>query len=230
MFTLNPHDPAFLNTLDFLLKLTGGIGGFTLFIVGFRRYFKEQTWKKNEFVANEIKEFNADIKVRNTMYMLDWNKRYIELFPDKPDYKDRFVRVTRDTLKSALQSDKIKGKFTKDEAAIRDHFDNFLDHFEKFQQFIEAGLITTKELEPYLRYWIKRISDDIEPDVKNTIHHYINEYGYTGVQEFFKKFGKNIIPTTPLESCFFIIEEQVTDENVENESTGEPTVTEKYQT
>ena len=85
-------------------------------------------------------------------------------------------------------------------------------------------------MEPYLRYWIKRISDDIEPDVKNTIHHYINEYGYTGVQEFFKKFGKNIIPTTPLESCFFIIEEQVTDENVENESTGEPTVTEKYQT
>jgi hypothetical protein len=218
MFTLNPSNQNFLDTLDFLLKIIGGAGGLTLFIIGFKRYVKEQTWKKNEFVANEIKDFQNDKMVRNTMYMLDWGKRFIELFPDNPVYEQRFVKVTRNTLKLALQPHPIKGKFSRIEVAIRDNFDVFFGYFEKYNQFIEAGLISKKELEPYLRYWIKTISDDIEPNVKNTIHHYINEYGYIGVQKLFEEYGKNIRPKTPLESCIFNEEEQTDNDNLENES------------
>ncbi len=219
MFNLDPCNCNFLNTLDFLLKLIGGIGGVVLFFFGYYRYSKSQTWKKNEFVANEIRDFNSNKMVRNTMSMLDWNKRYIELFPDRPEYKERFFRVTRATLRSALLSHKIKEKFKKEEVAIRDHFDCFLDYFEKFQQFIEAGLISKKELKPYLKYWIKRIGDDIEPNVKNTIHHYINEYGYSGVQELFREFGQDILPKTPVESCLVSEEELNETDNIENEST-----------
>ena len=219
MFTLNPSSSDFLNSLEFLIKVIVGGGGLILFYVGFRRYIKAQTWKKNEFVANEIKNFNNDKMVRNTRYMLDWGKRYIELFPDKPEYNEKFARVTRATLKSALQSHRIKETFTKVEVAIRDHFDCFLNYFEKYQQFIEAGLISEKELEPYLRYWIKTISDDIESDVKNTIHHYINEYGYPGVQQLFKGFGKDIIPKTPIETCRFNTEvEKENSNDLETES------------
>jgi transketolase len=208
-----------VNTLDLFLKVLGGIGGIVLFFIGYCRYSKSQTWKKNEFVANEIKDFNSNTMVRNTMYMLDWNKRFIELFPDKPEYNERFVRVTRATLRSALLTHKIKANFKKEEVAIRDHFDCFLDYFEKFQQFIEAGLISKDELRPYLKYWIKRIGDDMESDVKNTIHHYINEYGYNGVQELFSEFGQDIIPKTRVESCLVREEELMETDNIEFEST-----------
>jgi len=71
MFDLNPNSSDFINFLEFLLKLVGGIGAFILFIIGFRRYRKDQVWKRSEFVAKEFNDFNADKIVRNTMYMLD---------------------------------------------------------------------------------------------------------------------------------------------------------------
>ncbi|HLP56079.1 MAG TPA: hypothetical protein VK151_13670 [Fluviicola sp.] len=200
MFTLNPNDDNFLNTLTFLLKLFGGLGAFYLFFIGFRRYKKDQTWKKNEFVAKEIREFTSDKIVRNAMFMLDWGERYIELFPNKESYSERFAKVDRNVLMLALQPHELrikehnKDRFTEIEVAIRDTFDHFLAYFERFYQFIEAGLITEVELEPYLNYWIKTISTDIEDNVKYAIHHYINRYGFSGTQKLFRIFGKDILP------------------------------------
>ena len=117
-----------------------------------------------------------------------------------------------------MQSHKLKPRFTKVEVAIRDNFDCFLNYFEIFEQYIEAGLITSKELEPYIKYWINTISDDIESDVKNTIHHYINEYGYKGTQTIFTRFGKNILPQTQLDSTKFNEEEEIDTSDLENEN------------
>lgn len=204
MFTLNPNNADFLDTLDFFLKLFGGIGGFYLFLIGLKRYAKDQAWKRNEFVANEIKEFTSDKMVRNTMFMLDWGTRSIELFPDKTAYEERFARVDRNTLKLALQyhglraKEQGKDRFTPIEVAIRDNFDHFLSYLERFEQFIEAGLITEKKLEPYLKYWISVIAEKMEFDVRNTLYHYINQYGFTGTQTLFARFNKTILPSTSL--------------------------------
>lgn len=217
MFNISSNNSDLLNSLEFLLKLFGGIGAFYLFIVGLKRYSKDQTWKRNEFVAERAKEFNSDKMVRNTMYMLDWGKRYIELFPEESNQTDKYAKVTRPILRAALQSHKLKPRFNKVEVAIRDNFDCFLNYFEVFEQYIEADLITSKELEPYIKYWINTISDDIEIEVKNTIHHYINEYGYSGTQNIFKRFGKNIIPNTPLNSTKFNDEQEIDTSDLENE-------------
>jgi transketolase len=217
MFDILSNNPNLLNSLEFLLKLFGGIGAFYLFLDGLKRYSKDQTWKRNEFVAERAKEFNSDKMVRNTMHMLDWGKRYIELFPEEPYQKDKYAKVTRKILKSALQSHKLKPRFTKVEVAIRDNFDCFLNYFEVFEQYIEADLIASKELEPYLKYWINTISDEIELDVKNTIHHYINEYGFKGTQILFKRFGKDILPKTLLDSTKFNEEEEIDTSELENE-------------
>ncbi len=204
MFTLNPNDKDFLDTLDFLLKLVGGAGGLLLFFIGIRRYIKEQTWKKNEFVANEIKLFASDSMVRNAMYILDWGARYIQLFPDKQNYDDRFAKVDRPILKKALQFHSLrileKGneRFTRTEITIRDTFDHFLSYFERYYQFIEAGLLSEKDLKPYLNYWIETLSTDMEEDVRNVIYHYINSYGFSGTQQLFKRFGKDISPKTDI--------------------------------
>jgi hypothetical protein len=201
MFTICPSDKEFIDSLEFLLKLFGGIGGLILFIVGFLRYSKSQEWKRKEFIANEIKEMNKDSIVRNAMYILDWDKRKIELFPEDPDFEKRYYVVDRELLKSALLSHKLKGKFKKEEVRIRDTFDHFFDELERLNQFIESNLISDKEIGPYLKYWIKVISEDLDPKVKNIVFHYINEYNFSGVQQLFKKFNKDIFPTTNLESC-----------------------------
>lgn len=207
MFDISSNNIHLLSSLEFLLKLFGGIGAFYLFLSGLKRYSKDQTWKRNEFVAEQAKEFNSDLMVRNIMYMLDWKERYLKLFPEEPYKLNRYYKVNRPILKSALQSHKLKQKFTKVEVEIRDSFDCFLNYFEVFEQYIQAGLITPKELEPYLKYWINKISDDIEIDLKNIIHHYINEYGYNGTQKIFKRFGKDILPKTELHSTVFNEEE-----------------------
>lgn len=206
---------------DFILKAAGGLGGLVLFVIGLIRYTRDQTWKRHEFVAKEIKEFNGDKMVRNTMYMLDWGSRYIELFYEHPDPGKRYAKVTRATLRAALQSHKFKSRFTRTEVAIRDHFDHFLNRIEMFEQFIEAELITKKEVEPYLKYWIETIGEDLEEEMKNTIYHYINEYGYQGVQKLFDRFGKNICPAAPLETTRLDPEEQIDTSDFENENPEE---------
>src|SRR6185436_17286982 len=201
-----PIDPKMLGTYEFLLKVVAGLGSLLIFSIGLRRYVREQKWKRNEFVANEMKTFNSDPMVRNVMSILDWGSRKVELFPDKPDYNDRFVKVDRKLLKSALQFHEFKTpgekgcRFTEDEVAIRDHFDRFLSYFERFEYFIKAKLIRPVELTADLGYWIDTISEDIEPDVRNFISHFIDRYRYRGTQNFFTRFKKDIKPKTDIET------------------------------
>ena len=208
MFTLNPTSPDFLGTLEFLLKLLGAIGGLYLFFTGIQKYFKEQIWKRNEFVANEFKAFNDDRMARNAMYMLDWGERYIELFPDKEKYDERYAKVDRGVLKKALQYHELRNipngreRFTREEVAIRDTFDHFLSYFERFCSFIEARLVTKKELEPYINYWIETISYKMEENVRNVLHQYIDKYDFTGTQKLFLAFGKDIKPKTDIPTIF----------------------------
>ena len=142
----------------------------------------------------------------NVMYILDWGSRCIELFPRKANYNDRFVKVDRQILKSALQfhgfktTDPTTDRFTREEVAIRDNFDRFLSYFERFEHFVEAGIITTEELRPYLQYWINTISEEIEDHVKNFIFHFIEKYHYKGTQKLFKAFDKDIFPKTNIET------------------------------
>jgi hypothetical protein len=206
MFTIDPNHENFLTTMEFILKLIGGLSGLIIFIIGLRRYIRDQKWKRNEFVAKEIKDFTSDNIVRNAMFILDWGSRYIQLFPDRPNYEERFVKVDRNLLKSALQFHELKIKeegkdrFTTTEVAIRDTFDHFLSYFERFNQFLAAKLLTKKELEPYIVYWINALSTEIEENSRNVIYHYINSYGFKGTQELFEAFGKNIKPITNIES------------------------------
>jgi len=69
-------------------------------------------------------------------------------------------------------------RFTEVEVAIRDNFDHFLSYFEKFDQFIVAGLVTIEEMRPYLNYWIFHltISEKMEETTREVLYNFINEY------------------------------------------------------
>ena len=195
MFNIGSNNVDLINSLELLLKLIGVIYTLVIFTVGLIRYSRDQKWKRNEFVAEQAKIFYTDKMVCNTMYMLDYTTRditrTIELFPEYPNRDDRYIEVNIEMLKSALQLHNLKSKpqYTQVEVAIRDNFDRFFNYFEIFEQYIDAGLITHKELEPYLNYWIQTISKRYLPeDTKNIIHAYIDSYNFKGTQNLINRY------------------------------------------
>ncbi len=200
MFSLNPCNSNFINSLELVLKVIAGLAATYAFYIGFKRYKKDQSWKRSEWVAKEIKDFTSDFMVRNAMYMLDWGTRDIELSPTNPNASARFVRVNREMLNNALEIHDVRQepapgetRFNTNEIAIRDTFDHFLSSFGKFNQFIEAGLITPAELRPYLIYWITTIANDLNSTTRVALHDYIERYQFTDIQNFFLKFNIDIV-------------------------------------
>jgi hypothetical protein len=184
--------------IEILLKILIMIGAVIGFMIGLRRYENAlrqyenaQAWKRHEFVAAEIRQFNGDHLTRNAMLMIDWGTRDIELFPEHPDYKSRFEGITRDVLKRALMThDKVDRPYNRVEAAIRDCFDAFFDRLERFEEFIQAGLVKHEEFEPYLGYWIGRIADDVT-ELRSVLEEYADFYEFDLVPGLFKRFGKD---------------------------------------
>lgn len=192
--------PYCLQIADILLKIIGGITAIVLFVIGLRRYKKQQNWKKKEFVAKEIKEFYENKIVRNAMLMLDWDTRKIELYPENPEYDKKFALIGRKELERALiPHGKLKAKYTPDEVVIRDTFDYFLEQLTRFEHFIESDLVSVEDFKPYLRYWIDVIAEKLPERTRNSFHHYIQYYGYVGVIKLLGRFDKKIEPTMSLE-------------------------------
>ena len=176
------------------VALLGVIAGLIAFLVGLIQYVRAQLWKRAEFVAKEIKEFESKPSVKLAMQMLDWNARRYKLFPEKQPAEQEAV-VTDKTLSSALvpHEDREPTVFTPVEVCIRDIFDQFLDGLERFEHFIESGLVTHKEFYPYLIYWIKIIGDRNSgrkpPEFYDSFWKYLDSYGYSGVQKLLGRYG-----------------------------------------
>ena len=77
------------------------VGALIVFGIGLQRYLKAQKWKRGEFIAAQIKEFEADSKVQLCMAMLDWNDRKL-CFQSDDCEKPRLIRVSDALLASAL--------------------------------------------------------------------------------------------------------------------------------
>jgi hypothetical protein len=175
------------------VALLGVIAGLIAFIVGLIQYVRAQLWKRAEFVAKEIKEFESKRDVQMTMQMLDWNLREFKLFPEKKPGEQK-VLITDEILSSALVPHEERiGGFNEVEVCIRDIFDQFLDGLERFEHFIESGLVTHKEFYPYLIYWIKIIGDRNSgrkpPEFYDSFWKYLDSYGYSGVQKLLGRYG-----------------------------------------
>ena len=179
------------------IGLFGVIGGLGAFLTGFFRYLRTQKWKRAEFVAKEVKEFESKPAIMMVMRMLDWELRTYELYPENKPGRQR-VWVSDDTLCAALISHGDKQKFSKKEARVRDIFDQFLDGLEKFEHFIQSGLVNHEEFRPYLIYWIEIIGDKSKNRKPERFYEvfwrYIDFYGYHGVQNLFMRYGYDIHP------------------------------------
>jgi len=170
------------------IEIIGLTGGAIAFIFGLRQYASTQKWKTKEFVASEFDKFTSKREVRLALTLLDWRDREIELFPQSETrYKERFVVVTDDLLVSALAPHTESTGFDYKEAALRDVFDEFLTALERFDSFLQAGLVKSSDLKPYFHYWIDVLSRDPREPVRSALWTFVRAYDYQAVISFVQR-------------------------------------------
>ncbi|HJP93070.1 MAG TPA: hypothetical protein VJ875_14020 [Pyrinomonadaceae bacterium] len=213
-----------LTLAQMIVSLVGFSGAIIAFYFAYVQYRRSEQWKRTEFIAGEFKDFESDPVVQNALLMIDWGTRRINLFL-RPDPEDAdYVEITRDVQWRALLPHPLKknypaqkaenspneskykegqsGRFTVNEAKIRDTYDVFLTRLDRFANYINSGLISAEELEPFLSYWVDAITKNEHPTEdaawRCTLLTYINFYGYTGVKYLFESYGKDVNPESPL--------------------------------
>jgi hypothetical protein len=178
--------------LDNWLKLIGIIGGLVAFAVGLWQYRRAQKWKRLEFVANEMKEFQSKRVIQNICWMLDWNEMKIEFHPEEKGGKDRFINVKDELIKEALSIK--REKFSDEEIDIRHTFDEFFDCLEQFDHYIISGLVKYSEFHPYLAYWLCILTDKDSGRKKVSLikafEKFIDHFEYHGVQHLLDEYRK----------------------------------------
>ncbi|MEL6938878.1 MAG: lipase family protein [Cyanobacteria bacterium J06598_1] len=191
---------------------------------GVYQYVQQQKWQHIEFLRQAVKEFEQDPEIYNALKILDFEE-YRDYHIAQPvalsGSEQAFsFNVTDDLLCSALarhdQRARVKHQldYHQDqdvldpadlrryqiETALRDWFNKMLNGLEHFGYFIESGLFTPKELEPWLNYWVKLIGDPVyrrpgSSRVYDALYSYIHHSGFFGVQKLFERFGYRILPS-----------------------------------
>ena len=206
---------------EIALSLLGLAGAIVAFVVGYKQYRRSEQWKRAEFVAQEMKEFSDDTKVSLTLTMIDWGVRNLSLHAVRNRDDQTLTRVTRKMQCRALlphtlvepsvgsdrEAEDFGGgtdnaeRFTFDQGIIRDCYDTFLDWLERFGSYLDSKLVSVKDLEPYLFYWVNDIAaparDQLDADWSACLLLYIHVYEYKGVQALFNGFGHDISVTSP---------------------------------
>jgi hypothetical protein len=180
------------------------VGAATAFAIALWQYVRAQSWKRAEFVANEVRAFVSDAAVVKVMTMLDWGSREIELGERGEDGNPKKTLVTYQLVSSALMTHEEHGGFSGKEAAIRDCFDRFLEYLERFEAFIEAGLVRPRDFSPYLHYWTTLLAGEYggipQSDVLPRFWKFVDSYGYKGVRRLISRYHSMLssrYPTAP---------------------------------
>lgn len=154
--------------------------------------------KKLEFIAKEIKEFFNDFDNKRAFLLLDWNRIDIPIQEGEIKNNPKKIIIDDNILFTSLihHSQKQNDGFTEEETLVRKVFDHFLFKLGIFNQFINTGLITEKDLKPYLIYWLELIGKLDNGRKSNTlilqIWKYINLYENTDVINLFKRYDFDI--------------------------------------
>jgi hypothetical protein len=166
-----------MQDLQAITTMLGFIVGAIGVGLGLWQYRRNQIWRETEFVANETKAFFDNQNISNALKILDRDDRKIEVAPGK------IILVTRSMLRAALACGPDATTFSDDEAIIRDIFDDFLVAFERFEQFIKAGVIEFYQLRPYFRFWAGLLAGKrlqiLDNETLACIWAYMKDYDYT---------------------------------------------------
>lgn len=182
---------------DQVIKISTLVISFLLGIKALYEYNKTQKWKKNEFLAKEIKEFFLDRDVKKALLIIDWNRIDIPLYDNEiPSNTERSIFFIDEVHLSNSLSIDPNSEFSDEETIIRKSIDEFLVKLSMLQNYVDNNLFTTDDLKPYLSYWLNMIGDKHKAR-KNPIYieklwEFIKRYEYNQVVKLLKNFGYQI--------------------------------------
>lgn len=187
---------------------------------GVSYYGRQQQWQRIEFLRRAVKEFEQEPEIRNALKILDFEEYRDYFIQGNAKQEPISFRVDDDVLCNALathdhrarQKQKLDDSQDRNaldsdllrqyqiETTLRDWFNKMLNGLEHFGYFLESGLFTEKELQPWLSYWIKLIADPAyrRPGASkfyDALYSYIHHSGFFGVQKLFERFGYRILPS-----------------------------------
>ncbi|MCC6382791.1 MAG: hypothetical protein IT304_09785, partial [Dehalococcoidia bacterium] len=178
------------------------LGAAAAFAAGVRQYRKSEQWKQAEFVAKLVADFEASPKTGVAFTALDWSARRIDLFPELERPAEEWERVTDDLLVSALRPPNGV-TFSKVEVRLRDAFDHLFSELDRFDIFIEAGLVRAESFKPYLIYWLDILGNPNNGRKPLSLQHamwrFVDDWGYDGLQRLCRRYGYSIQPPVRLE-------------------------------
>ena len=130
-----------LDLAQLAVSITGFVGAIVAFSFAILQYRTSEKWKRIEFIANEVKEFEADPMVENALLMIDWGDRYINLFAVSEPKKSDFYRVTRETQWKALLPHELKHEYSEYQA---DRSSERATEGETFNDIKESSVLRKK--------------------------------------------------------------------------------------
>ena len=217
-----------LTFAQLIVSFFGFLGAISAFTFAIFQYRKAEKWKRMQFVADEVRELEADPVIQNALLMVDWRERDINLFLIRDPKTTDLVRINRDMQWRALLPHPIKQGFPKYEATsggdnterigeirpgrdlgftviearIRDTYDALLTRLDRLETFIDGGLIRADELRPFIFYWVNALTavngGDEDATWRAALLTYVDYYGYTGVSDLFKRYDRRIDVESPL--------------------------------
>lgn len=211
-----------------VVSFFGFIGAISAFTFAIFQYRKAEKWRRMQFVADEVRDLEAEPIIANALLMIDWGVRKVNLFLISDPKAEDYVKITREVQWRALLPHPLKQEYAEyqaksrldiegtsgeirpardlgfhvTEARIRDTYDAFLTRLDRLETFIDADLIRAEELRPFIYYWIDALTAvDGSPDDATwrcTLLTYMEFYKYTGVTHLFRRYGKDIDADGPI--------------------------------
>lgn|SRR6266850_2213608 len=181
------------NLSGWVTLVGAGIG----FFIAFRRYAREQTWKRAEFLSKQMAEFFEKPRVRTALLLLDYSIIRIGRAGGLPETDEEGTRVDDKLIVQGLRSHRKfpdeTERFGKPQMLVRASFDEFLTGLEQFDQYVDAGLVGAGDLKPYLSYWLEVLlnpgSGWKDASFYSVLAEFIKDYRYTRVTALGEKLG-----------------------------------------
>lgn len=201
-------EPAYNKKIDEvtdLIELVAKLGVLAaagVFLIGLYQFDVGQRWKKEEFLAEVVNDFGRRDSVENAKKMLELlmfypQGRKINLYPENPNSQPSLVTVEQ--IGKALSSDRTE-QLSDDEMKIREFFDSFLSRLERFEHYIETGLVNAHSLSIYLAYWINTLlgkettvgkKSRLSPEHRQWILRYAEEYEFPLLEKLLNRYRED---------------------------------------
>lgn len=168
------------NLITFIQDNFVWIAGVTAAFKWTYEYAQQRKFERNKFLLDRIEKFYEIEEVQIVNKLLDWNSISIT-------YEGKEYVINDEILENALVTHDIRSKFNPTEVMLRKIFDIYFDEIKELIILRDCDLIDHKNLKKFLAYWIETLNGNKKNKPKkliNTIHTYLDHYGYEDVLEF----------------------------------------------